>query len=127
MKITNDQTTFGAYFTQNSNFRKVVQKTNLCPYTLELTEKFRKLPDHEVEILNLTTSQNPYFGDCEIYNKTTGAFRTIKLRFYEQLESILSFLLETSEGKDFFKEDTLLAKITKGLTTPQTINEKLDM
>lgn len=128
MRITNDQTTFGAYFTNNKNFRTILKNSELRPQSIELMQQFRKLPNHEVEIVSLVGQPNQmYSANCEVYNKMTGVLRTFSIRSYEQIESLLIKLLNTPEGRDFFDEKTTLAKVTKGLTTPHSVNEKLEM
>ena len=128
MRITNDQTTFGAYFTNNSNFRDALRNSEARKYSFELMERFRKLPDHEVEIIKLQQSPNLLYSTaCEVYNRTTGMYKSFIIHSHQQLETLMSRLLDTIDGHEFFDEKTNLAILTKGLTTPQTINEKLEM
>ena len=99
---------------------------------LKRISKYHKINIIELNDSNINSEGNDILkyidkGFHEVYNKMTGVLRTFSIRSYEQIESLLIKLLNTPEGKDFFDEKTTLAKITKGLTTPHSVNEKLEM
>ncbi len=128
MRIDNNNVSFGAYFKENQNFKKLFVKTPKNPDQLQNSyiKKFtNECPNHEVEILDISKSEGimPVFY-AELRNRTIGSHLRIILPsdLTGGLFKILQKLTagNTGEAEKFWTkgEDSVGDLYTK-LTTPQ--------
>lgn len=125
MNISANSPAFKAHFTKNTEFMKLLSSADANDkYLQENADKFAKLPDHEIEIINESSSNAGYIGQSNyvLINRDNGAkFYSTAVHSYKSchLSQILhDFLLQTPKKLEmFFKFDNpkteLLRKLTK--------------
>jgi hypothetical protein len=125
MNITTNSPTFKAHFTKNTEFMKLLSSADSNDkYLQEMADKFAKLPEHEIEIINRSISSAGYIGQSHyaLINRHNGAkFCPTVIHNSKScnLSQILHyFFLQTPEKlKAFFEFNNpkvkLLHKLTK--------------
>lgn len=120
MRITNDNTNFKAYFTNNESFRTLLHRGMPSKTLLELSDKFAKLPNHEITIATEEVFQRGLNAQYSLYNNVTGKRFVTITRSYEPLEELLHQFLSYGYLKEFFEESAPLARIIKNLTSKES-------
>lgn len=111
----NNNVSFGAYFKNNTNFKKVFADSYARPQA-KLMDKFtHEYPNHEVEILDIIPEnlKNVY----KVFNNTLGKGMIVRAQSGCALNTIIEYITDDSKN-DFFwnRTETVWTDAYKQLT-----------
>ena len=122
MQVTNNNVSFKAHFTPNAQFKTLYGNARPNSITKEIIANLKKLPDHELEIINTAKIKLPdggYGTDYTIFNNFTN--KTIN-KPVSHLDSALVDIIQYLNSPyvaDFFRETPLHTQNYLALTMPK--------